>query len=741
MSLNKSQALNAAKQYVLQRNLQAAIEIYRKIIEADPTDLTATNTLGDLYASTGRVPEAIDAFSRAAASYTEGGFTRKAIATLKKIIAVEPGNTETAIKLADLYAQAGLPSEARQHYLQIAEALTRKGQRLDALSVYSRIVDLDPSNTSTRIKLGELYLREGMNEQAYDAFVEAAQQLSSKGENRRALNAYNEALAIRPDSVEALAAARKLMTSLGVDPDRRLRSSASQSAASGDLAKDSSSSPAGSDRRNSSTPLGEPPQSTESSFVVQEISKAEILVAYGQVNKAIAMLRDVLRDKPDSIDVHIKLKDIYLRTGMMAEAATECRELERIHEARGEAERARDYAVRARRLTQLIEQPSGDLHEPERKRAEQPEPAVNAPPLRVVIPQEATPKPRLVARLDAPPPQPSRMTISVIPSEAPTVEVVGTPAAELLQASHSDAVATLPPFVEARPDDEPSRESALALVTRPAVEAVARTVPALFASSLPVKKKRGRLTAAAIAAGVFALLAVSAVVGGFAYDAHLDKQYQALALAAPPLATPFPPPPLESEETAPVPADEPIMVVVTPGIQTGAPAQPLRPEPEAIKTEPPAAPPQPASEPVKVTPRPSPSAVPPRVAVSPDSRVGAENRTPLGVPVDVPIGPIHPAEPPPRVVRQSPGVVPGSAVKKVDPVYPAAAKASGQSGVVAVEVTISDQGNVTSARALSGPALLRNAAVMAARAWKFKASTLGGVPVTTTTTIVFNFKL
>jgi len=30
---------------------------------------------------------------------------------------------------------------------------------------------------------------------------------------------------------------------------------------------------------------------------------------------------------------------------------------------------------------------------------------------------------------------------------------------------------------------------------------------------------------------------------------------------------------------------------------------------------------------------------------------------------------------------------------------------------------------------------------MAARAWKFKASTLGGVPVITTTTIVFNFKL
>ncbi len=739
MSGNKSQALNAAKQYVLQRNVQAAVEIYRAIIEADPTDLTAINTLGDLYASAGRTQEAMAQFSRVADSYIEGGFTRKAIATLKKIIAVDPASTETATKLADLYAQAGLPSEARQHYLQIAEALTRKGQTLDALSVYSKIVELDPSNTSTRIKLGELYLREGMNEQAYEAFVTAAEHLAGKGENRRALNAYNEALAIRPDRVEVLAVARKLMTLLGVpDPDRSLRSPASRSAASGDLGNEDSS-PAGSDLRRPSTPLDQAQQSSDS-FVVQEISKAERLVAYGQVNQAISMLRNVVKDQADSIDVHIKLKDIYLRTGMMAEAATECRELERIHEARGESDRARDYAVRAGRLTQLIEHPSGDLPEPERKPAEEVEPRVNAAPLKIAAPQNAAPKTRpFASRLDARPAQASRMTISVIPSDAPAVAAATTPAAEMLPASHSSPVEALPPVVEAELDGAPSRDSVLILSTHLSTDASARMLPALFVSSLPVQKKRGRLTAAAIAAAVFVLLGVSVVIGGFAYDAHLDKQYEVLALAAPPLAVPSPPPALVSEESEPVQENEPITVVVTPSVQTDVPAQRQRPEPEAIKNEPPLAAPQPVTEPPKVTTRPSP--VLPRTTVSPDSHAGTENRTPLGVPVDVPIGATHPAEPPPKTVRRSPGVVTGSAVKKVDPVYPAAAREARQTGVVAVEVTISEQGNVTSARALSGPALLRNAAVLAARAWKFKASTLGGVPVTTTTTIVFNFKL
>ena len=128
MSLNNPQALDDARQHAHQRTPQSAIESYQKIVEADPTDLNAINALGDLYANDGRILDAVALFSRVAAQYAEGGFTRKAIATLKKIITIDPGNTETEIKIADLYAHAGLPSEARQHYLQIAETLTRKEQ-------------------------------------------------------------------------------------------------------------------------------------------------------------------------------------------------------------------------------------------------------------------------------------------------------------------------------------------------------------------------------------------------------------------------------------------------------------------------------------------------------------------------------------------------------------------------------------------------------------------------------------
>jgi protein TonB len=71
---------------------------------------------------------------------------------------------------------------------------------------------------------------------------------------------------------------------------------------------------------------------------------------------------------------------------------------------------------------------------------------------------------------------------------------------------------------------------------------------------------------------------------------------------------------------------------------------------------------------------------------------------------------------------------------------PEIARAAGVEGPVAVEITIDEGGNVESARALSGHPLLRDAAVSAAREWKFKPTLRDGNPVKVVGTLTFNFK-
>ncbi|HJZ67954.1 MAG TPA: tetratricopeptide repeat protein, partial [Blastocatellia bacterium] len=60
---------------------------------------------------------------------------------------------------------------------------------------------------------------------------------------------------------------------------------------------------------------------------------------------------------------------------------------------------------------------------------------------------------------------------------------------------------------------------------------------------------------------------------------------------------------------------------------------------------------------------------------------------------------------------------------------------------VVVEVTIDEEGNVISARAISGHPLLKDAAIDAARGWTFNQTLLQGVPVKVIGTITFRFEL
>jgi protein TonB len=92
-------------------------------------------------------------------------------------------------------------------------------------------------------------------------------------------------------------------------------------------------------------------------------------------------------------------------------------------------------------------------------------------------------------------------------------------------------------------------------------------------------------------------------------------------------------------------------------------------------------------------------------------------------------------------VRKSGGVLQGSAISRVSPTYPPLARVSRTTGAVVVEVVVDESGNVISARALSGHALLREAAVFAAWRWKWKATLLSGVAVQVVGTITFNFTL
>jgi protein TonB len=95
----------------------------------------------------------------------------------------------------------------------------------------------------------------------------------------------------------------------------------------------------------------------------------------------------------------------------------------------------------------------------------------------------------------------------------------------------------------------------------------------------------------------------------------------------------------------------------------------------------------------------------------------------------------------PSLVRRSEGVLKGNTITQVRPEYPAIARTAGVAGEVKVDITIGEDGNVVLARVLSGPPMLQQAALVAAKQWKFNPTLLSGTPVKVQGILTFRFSL
>ncbi len=99
--------------------------------------------------------------------------------------------------------------------------------------------------------------------------------------------------------------------------------------------------------------------------------------------------------------------------------------------------------------------------------------------------------------------------------------------------------------------------------------------------------------------------------------------------------------------------------------------------------------------------------------------------------------------PPPHPLLKplSGGVLNGMALSLPAPAYPDIARRMRVTGLVEVEVILDETGKVISARALSGPATLREVAVQAAYRARFSPTKLSGLPVKVSGQINYNFTM
>ena len=163
--MEKRKGLQAALAYVQQGKLDKAIAEYEAILRTDAKNPNVLNALGDLSARIGNKAEAIGYFKRLGEAYRVDGLFVRAISVYKKVLKLDPLNLEASLSCADMYAEQGITPEAKMQYQGLLDQFLRKGDVPGALEICEKLIRLEPGQQATIAKAAGVLARPGRAEQ------------------------------------------------------------------------------------------------------------------------------------------------------------------------------------------------------------------------------------------------------------------------------------------------------------------------------------------------------------------------------------------------------------------------------------------------------------------------------------------------------------------------------------------------------------------------------------------------
>ncbi len=207
MALKRDRVLKDAEKLVQKGKLEPAIREYEKILKRYPSDTTIINRVGDLYGRIGQLQRSIELYEEIADHFTSDGFVTKAIAILKKIQRLDPQRLDIFERLAQLYFDQGLIVEAKREYQILADWYIKNAQLEKAIEAHEKLVDLDPGNHVSSLRLADLLLRRGEIGSALKVYERLGSVLIEKGKIDEAERLYRHVLEKSPPEGDFLAAA------------------------------------------------------------------------------------------------------------------------------------------------------------------------------------------------------------------------------------------------------------------------------------------------------------------------------------------------------------------------------------------------------------------------------------------------------------------------------------------------------------------------------------------------------
>jgi pilus assembly protein FimV len=196
--------LEGAQRYAQKGQYDKALKEYQKHLQGDPEDTNTRLKVGDIFLKLNDPQSAIEAYSQVAQQFSRSGFDAKAVAIYKQVLKVDAECLDARIKLGEHFQRMGLTTEALRELQDAVAICQKKGLKRDGFNLLKRVAELDPDNVPNRLSLADLLAREGLRDEARDEFSKLLDKAEADGAADLIVRVAEQMLACCADSERAL---------------------------------------------------------------------------------------------------------------------------------------------------------------------------------------------------------------------------------------------------------------------------------------------------------------------------------------------------------------------------------------------------------------------------------------------------------------------------------------------------------------------------------------------------------
>ncbi len=136
-----------------------------------------------------------------AQKFIQKGYLDKAIAEYKAAFELDPKDSSIRLRMGDLYIKTGKKDEAIKEYAEAAKANSQRGFYLKAIAVWKQVLKLDHANLDVHNKLADLYTKQRLIADAISEYSFIVTVFERNGKTQETLELLKKMVDIDPENI------------------------------------------------------------------------------------------------------------------------------------------------------------------------------------------------------------------------------------------------------------------------------------------------------------------------------------------------------------------------------------------------------------------------------------------------------------------------------------------------------------------------------------------------------------